>query len=328
VKRAALIATVVGAFLIFAACAAVGEILSRPVRTAIGAPPPDLHAQSVSLRTSRGPLVAGWMVAGQPGQGAILLLHGVRSDRRQMIGRARFLNRLGYSVLLIDLPSHGQSEGDRITFGAREAAGVETALAYLASSKPNEPTGVIGVSLGAAAAVLANPARQPDVMVLESMYPTIEEATSTRLQHYLGPLGRVFTPVLTVQLSIRAGISAEELRPIAAIKRLSSPILIASGSIDHDTTLPQTLRIFNAANSPKELWVVEGADHVDLHRYSPETYEARITAFFADYMRTQSSDRQRVDLAATGTRLPALGHWLAPALGAPGMSDLTPAARL
>ena len=201
-----------------------------------------------------------------------------------MVPRARFLHRLGYSVLLIDLPSHGESEGDRITFGAREAAGVESALAYLASSRPNEPIGVIGVSLGAAAAVLSNPVRRPNAMVLESMYPTIEEATSTRLQHYLGPLGGVFTPALTVQLSLRAGISTEELRPITAIKRWSSPILIASGSIDHDTPLSQTLQIFDAANSPKELWIVDGADHVDLYRYSPEAYEARIAAFLAKYL--------------------------------------------
>jgi fermentation-respiration switch protein FrsA (DUF1100 family) len=213
-----------------------------------------------------------------------------------MLGRAGFLHRLGYSVLLIDLPSHGQSEGNRITFGAREAAGVEAALAYLASSKPHDRIGVIGVSLGAAAAVLANPARQPDAMVLESMYPTIEEATSTRLQHYLGSLGRVFTPALTVQLSIRAGVSAQDLRPIAAIQRLSCPILIASGSIDRDTTLPQTLRIFAAANPPKELWVVEGADHVDLYHYSPEAYEARIAAFLARHLSQGAAAPNRVGL--------------------------------
>jgi len=51
----------------------------------------------------------------------VLLLHGVRADRREMLGRARFLNRLGYGILLIDLPAHGESPDDHITFGAREA---------------------------------------------------------------------------------------------------------------------------------------------------------------------------------------------------------------
>ncbi len=50
-------------------------------------------------------------VSGQKGKGAVLLLHGVRADRREMLNRARFLKEEGYSVLLIDLPSHGESDG-------------------------------------------------------------------------------------------------------------------------------------------------------------------------------------------------------------------------
>lgn len=67
-----------------------------------------------------------------------------------MLGRARFLQSEGYSVLLVDLPAHGESLGERITFGAREAAGVTSALAFLRNELPDERVGVIGVSLGAA----------------------------------------------------------------------------------------------------------------------------------------------------------------------------------
>src|SRR5262249_19807477 len=146
---------------------------------------------------------------------------------------------------------------------------------------PNERIGVIGVSLGAAATVLAKPIRAPDAVVLESMYPTIEEATSNRLRYYLGAFGPLLTPALVAQLPLRAGVSVRELRPIDAVGRLASPVLVASGSIDHDTTLAETTRVFDAANWPKELWIVEGADHVDLHRYAPALYEARIGAFLS-----------------------------------------------
>ena len=40
--------------------------------------------------------VSGWLIPGRPRAGVVLLLHGVRADRREMLGRARFLNRLGY----------------------------------------------------------------------------------------------------------------------------------------------------------------------------------------------------------------------------------------
>jgi len=105
-------------------------------------------------------------------RGSVLLLHGLRSDRLQMLARARFLTAAGYFVLLIDLPAHGESSGDRITFGMREGKGVEAALDYLRQRFPRDRIGVIGVSLGAASLVLSHPARPPDAVVLESMYPT------------------------------------------------------------------------------------------------------------------------------------------------------------
>lgn len=179
----------------------------------------------------------------------MLLLHGVRSDRTQMLGRARFLNREGYAALLIDLPAHGQSTGDRITFGAREAAGAKAALEFLRRESPGERIAVIGVSLGAAAAVLAGP--------------------------------------LLWQLPLRAGVSTSDLRPIERIARLGAPALIASGAQDLHTTWAETEQLFDAAAGPKELWRVEGAGHVDLHAYGPGAYERRVLGFLAKYLRSE-----------------------------------------
>ena len=62
---------------------AAGQWLSQPATRAIGAPPADFGAQGVRipLPTSEGAVVAGWFKPGQPKGGAVLLLHGVRSDR-------------------------------------------------------------------------------------------------------------------------------------------------------------------------------------------------------------------------------------------------------
>ena len=39
-----------------------------------------------------------------------------------------------------------------------------------------------------------------------------------------------------------------------------------------------------AAARPKELWVVEGAAHVDLHAYASADYESRIGGFLARHL--------------------------------------------
>jgi fermentation-respiration switch protein FrsA (DUF1100 family) len=214
----------------------------------------------------------------------MLLLHGVRADRREMTGRARFLWRLGYSVLWIDLPAHGESPAAHITYGFNEALGVKAALGYLSREFPAEKVGVIGVSLGAASLVLSKPSPAPSAVVLESMFPTIREAVQDRLALHLGSFAEPAAPMLLWQLDWRLGISPEQLRPIVDLPALHAPVLIAAGDIDRHTTLPETRRIYAAANEPKELWIVQGAAHVDLHSFTPVAYEARISEFLAKYM--------------------------------------------
>ncbi len=262
-----------------------GHRLIRPAQHPIGDPPPALLAESIVLATDTGGQVAGWFSAGTPGTGAVLLLHGVRGDRLAMLDRALFLHRAGFSTLLIDLPAHGESAGEWITFGQQESAGVRAATAYLAKRLPGERVGIIGVSLGAAATVLANPQPAPAALVLESMYPTIEEALKDRLGLHLGAWARALAPLLLCQLPWRTGVSAAELRPIERIGQLRSPLLLISGAQDLHTTAAETERLFAAAAEPKTLWIVEGAAHVDLHQIDRAAYEARVGGFLAVNLR-------------------------------------------
>src|SRR5438874_1082134 len=91
---------------------------------------PGQDAQTLSLPLPGGHVVAGSFLPGR-GSGAVLLLHGIHGDRRDMAGRARFLHAQGYAVMLIDLPGQGASTLDAVTFGLREALGVRVALEAL-----------------------------------------------------------------------------------------------------------------------------------------------------------------------------------------------------
>ena len=262
----------------------VGEVLSHPARHPVGTAPTELSAQAVTLPTLGNDSVSGWFIKGKPGYGAVLLLHGIRADRWQMLPRAKFLNKIGYAVLLVDLPAHGESTGQRISFGFYESVGVNTALAYLAQQLPHEKVAVIGVSLGAASLVLSEKHPRLHAVVLESMFPTITEAVDDRLTHYLGPVGHYFAPLLLWQLPYKVNATAEQLRPIAALPFLHVPVFIVSGTKDWHTTPAETQQIFQAANTPKQLWLVDGAAHEDLHSFDTHAYEAKISAFLANYL--------------------------------------------
>ena len=262
-----------------------GWFLSAPVPAKIGPPPSDLGAQSVQFPSESGAKVHGWWCPMPGARGSILLLPGVRANRESMIERARFLRGAGFSVLLIDFQATGETPGDHITFGWLESRDVLGAITFLRTAAPGEKIGVIGSSLGGAAALLATPPLRVDALVLESVYPTIERATANRLRKYLGPGGELLAPVLMAQMRFRIGVSPARLRPVDRIASVSCPILIINGEKDRNTTREDAALLLSRAGSPKSLWLIPKAGHVDLHRAAKTEYEARVGAFFSEVMR-------------------------------------------
>lgn len=254
-----------------------GALIAPSLRPIVA--PVDFPVENIGLTSGSGARIHGWFVAGQPGRGVVLLLHGVRANRTAMLPRARFLHAAGYSVLLLDLQAHGESVAPFITFGALEAQDVVAALDYLARRLPRVPIGVIAVSLGGAALVLSEPERKAAAVVLESVYPTIESAVANRLESTFGSPGTWLAPLLLWQLAPRTGIAPEQLRPIKHIANLGAPLLLLHGDADRSTRLFEAYQLFAAAREPKTIWVVPGAAHVDLYRHSGADYERKVLEF-------------------------------------------------
>ncbi|HSK75628.1 MAG TPA: alpha/beta fold hydrolase [Thermoanaerobaculia bacterium] len=262
-----------------ATCVFVGGKLAEPIPRTIGPPPSDLPAKTVHIPSPSGSKLVGWWIEGAPGRGAVILMHGVRADRTSMVDRARFFHRAGRSVLLFDFQAHGESPGEHITFGALESRDARAAVDFVRHHHPSERIAALGTSLGGAAILLADPPLPVNAVILESVYPTVEEATDNRIRMRLGPLASLLTPALLVQLGPRLGISPRDLRPIDEIGRIEAPVFVLSGAEDRHTTQAETKRLFAAAQEPKELWIVPGAAHVDLYRVARQAYEKRMVEF-------------------------------------------------
>lgn len=222
-----------------------------------------------------GTTLKGWFAGGVAGHGGVLLLHSIKSNRLEMLGRARFLNAAGYSVFLYDHRAHGESSGERTTFGLYESNDAKIALAEFRRLCPEEKIGVIGVSLGGAAALLGNEALRVEAFVLEAVYPTIEEAAENRLELHLGKRARYLARPLLAIASWRFDIDLQKLRPIEAIKNLSVPVLILGGREDRHTTERDTRSMYENAVEPKELWILDQSRHENFHIKAGLAYEEK-----------------------------------------------------
>lgn len=263
----------------------IGGVLVAPANHPIDNPPANLHAQPVEFASASGATIHGWLVAGQPGQGVVVLMHGIHANRLSLVARAEFISRAGYSVLLFDFQGHGESLGKTITFGFLESRDATAAVNFVRAKFPGEKIGVLGASLGAASALLAEPPLPVNALVLESSFPTLYQATEDRMVMRFGFLGKLATPLLTCQLKPRLGFGVDELQPIRHAGKITVPKLFIAGTADRDTTLPESQALFAAAAGPKQLWLLDGAAHVDMHAFAGAEYERRILEFLAQNLR-------------------------------------------
>lgn len=266
---------------------APGYALSAPAQHGVGAAPADIKADNIEFLSTSGSLLHGWIARGIPGQGVVILLHGVHADRRSQLKRMRLLLDASYTVLAFDFQAHGESPGRRITFGHLEALDAAAAVKYSQQTFPGERIGVIGESLGGAAALLAPQPLPVDAMVLESVYPDIDHALCDRFVAYLGRAGCLLTPIYTALMPAVIGVYASELRPIDHIASITAPVLVLAGSADHRTTIAEAEDLFAHAREPKAFWAVDGAGHVDLLNYNHDGCVLHVMPFLAKYLRGQ-----------------------------------------
>jgi len=271
---------------------ALPVLVMGPAHAHVGNAPADLRAENVAFASDPEMVIRGWFIKGKPHGGAVLLLHGIHANRLMEIGRARFLHQAGYAVLAIDFRAHGESTGDRITFGYREAHDVAASIAYLRKRASGERIGVIGTSMGGAAFLLATPPLRVDAVVLEQVYPTVDLAFDNRMTSYLGPLGHALSRFALSALSKRTGLSPQNLRPIDHIAYLRAPLFLIGGGADRYTPPAESRAMFAAAEEPKTFWLVPGAGHVDLQRFTPVEYRRRILAFFDAKLRSNRDSPQ------------------------------------
>ena len=95
-----------------------------------------------------------------PSKPTIALIHGAGMDHTVWSLQSRYFAHHGYSVLAIDLPGHGGSEGPHLS-SIEEMADW---IGRLVQSLSPKPVGLIGHSMGALVA-LETAARQPDLVV-------------------------------------------------------------------------------------------------------------------------------------------------------------------
>jgi len=268
--------------------ASAGYLWVRPFRLLLEEPiPPDVCAEDVYFSSRDGTRLHGLHMAGRPGCPVLLLCHGYFKSVAEPFELACQLNRLGYQVLLIDFRACGLSGGRFTTLGYREVFDVLGAVDYLRARLGDLPIGVLGISMGAVAAIMAA-AGCPHIkaMVVDSAYADLESAIGKKLADIL----RLPFLVSLGWASVRVGewISQGKVAAVRAVDYVGRfaprPLLIIYGELDDYLPSEHPQRLFEAANEPKELWLAPSSAHAMARLDHPQEYVRRVQTFFGRYL--------------------------------------------
>lgn len=226
--------------------------------------------------THAGLTVRGWYVP--PKNGAVIVFgHGHGANRLQQWPEAEYLVQHGYGAVLFDWPAHGESSGDKVTWGENEQAVVHAILDLLDNRIEVERIGGLGFSMGGLAMALAAE-HDPRIgaLVLESTFPSLE----VMLRHDTRRYGWLSESAALLALK-RGGVHQEAVRPGEHLCDLNSrALLIVYGSDDPHVTARMESELYASACEPKELWRVPGGKHGDFHHAVGASYFQRLAAFF------------------------------------------------
>ena len=232
-----------------------------------------------------GTILRGWYIHAERPTGRVLVVApGIDSNRLAggiTLPLAEALVADGFDVLAFDFRGQGESDGDTLSFGAREQDDVLGAVAA-ARARGASHVAVLGLSMGSAAAMLAA-ARSTDIeaLVLDSAFLNWAETLRRELRsgwHLPEPLVD-YAVFLYDRLS---GTDAASVVPADAIERLAGrPLLFIAGADDRAVDPAESETMAAAAEPPAEYVLVPGAGHVGAFSVDPAEYAARVRAFLA-----------------------------------------------
>lgn len=194
----------------------------------------------------------------------IILVHGYDSDSTQMLPLAKSYHYQNYNVLAIDLRCHGQSEGEYITFGAKESDDINSWMDYLLQVDSNAKIMLHGVSMGATSALLASAKVMHTSLkgvISDCGYTSFEDQLRYLTKKHFHLPGNTFLPGVSFWIKKVAQFDYQSANALNAICIKGVPTLFFHGQNDTFVPCEMVYRLANALQSASIVEILPYKNH-------------------------------------------------------------------
>jgi len=249
-----------------------------------------LPYEDIEITASDGLKLAGWFVPSQNGA-VIMMQHGYKSNRKELLNEAEMMYRHGYGVLLTTVRAHDHSEGEVITFGMNEVNDLEAWYQYLITRTDIDPNkiGMLGNSFGGMLAIQYTAQNENiKAVVADCAFSSLNDTVSTSVEYFTDLPAFPFAPLIVFWAERETGFKTEDIDTTKWIAQISPrPVFLMQGGADVVISADSGQRLYDAAGEPKELWFDPELGHVKFDTERAEEFERRVAEFFDKYLLDQ-----------------------------------------
>lgn len=215
----------------------------------------------------------------------IILVHGYRASALKNFAPIleKYYN-MGFSILMPELPAHGQSYGKYITFGYDESS-IMLAWANWLILRLGPDISIVynGVSMGAATVTMLSGKQLPKSVkgiIADCGYTSAIDIFKYILKKDFDLPAFPIINIANVIACVLANFSFRECSSIEAVKNATVPMLFFHGKEDKFVPYQMSIDVYNAcASEVKELVLIEGAGHCMSYLVDTKTCDEKIEEF-------------------------------------------------
>jgi fermentation-respiration switch protein FrsA (DUF1100 family) len=215
----------------------------------------------------------------------MLLVHGYRSTMLVDFGPALdSYHKRGMNLLIPEQRCHGKSEGRYITFGVKESRDMLCWIEYHNQHLGKFPVILSGLSMGASTVLYLADKELPDNVkgiIADCGFTSPKEILSSVFTRVirLPAAPTILITDLIARLVAGFGLSEQDTR--VTLKKSRLPVMMVHGKNDDFVPCEMSQQGYDACTSPKQLLLVDGADHGVSFLVAKERYSQMITEFLA-----------------------------------------------
>lgn len=222
-----------------------------------------LDYEPVTLRAADGTELFAWFLPARGrARATVLFLHGNAENISTHFANVAWMPAEGFNVLALDYRGYGGSAGRPSLAGAQ--LDIDAAMRALLARADVDAARValLGQSLGGALAIhyVAHGAQRGRVcaLIADSAFADYRRIVREKLSGFALTWPFQWLPAITVDNDYSPEQAVSAVSPI--------PLLLVHGGADAIVPVDHARRLFERAAAPKELWLIEGAGHIQAMR--------------------------------------------------------------